>query len=120
MVDGANDPDMSIGHDYPTIESFGHTLCFPFSSGGRCAIMQVDEKDYNKKDFLLTNILGAKSYFKNNGNNVLTSTKEQCTYKNVNIESIAGTSLCNIRKNVTPYNGFSKESISSCVYYSTG
>lgn len=121
MVDGANDGDMSVGYDYPTLRSKGHSLCFPFSTGGRCALLQLDDRNSNDNRPILATVLGAKSYFKNNENNILEPTSEYSTYKGgVNIESIAGTSLCNIRKEVTPYNGFSREAISSCVYYSTG
>ena len=119
LIEGANDADPMIGYDFPTIDGKYHTLCSPYAAGGRCAVLQLDEDDYKTTGAKFTNILGATSYYVNSNNNLVSKT-DLCKYNGVNIESIAGTVLCNLRKNVTPYNGYSSEARESNVYYSTG
>ena len=112
--------DRAIGQDYPTMDGGkNYTLSAPYAAGGRCAVLQLDEYTNKNQHPTLTNILGANSYLYNS-NNTLQNSTSQCTYNGVNIESIAGTSLCNIRKDVTPYGGFSEDIRSRNVYYSTG
>lgn len=117
MVSGA-------GNEYkkPTQYCLGEkcwALRFVFGTGGRCGLIQVDPQITNKNRSL-TAILGAKSYYKNNGSDTLESSTKLSLYKNVNINSILGTSLCNIRKTVSPYDGFTEKALNASVYYSTG
>ncbi len=125
LINGYSDGDRSISLDYNGVRANtekGHVLNAPYATGGRCAVLQLDKMDVGSgvsQKLIFQNIVGANSYYKN-VNNQLTYTNERCNYNGVNIESIAGTSLCNIRKHVTPYNGYSSEAKSTNVYYSTG
>ena len=125
LIRGYSDGDRSVRYDYNGVTADterGHVLNAPYATSGRCAVLQLDKMDVDsgtEQKLIFQNIVGADSYYKNIDNQ-LTSTKERCNYNGVNIESIAGTSLCNIRKNVTPYNGYSSEVKASNVYYSTG
>lgn len=99
-----------------------------FATGGRCALLELDQtSDAVGLD------LGANSIFYNNGDNTLTSTSSNSdidcfkVFKtnigeslNLCVNSIAGTSLCNIRKQVTPYGGSSHNAITASTYYSNG
>ncbi len=118
IIKGAEDSDPMIGFDYPTIDGKYHTLNAPYAAGGRCAIIQINGNGVSSEKLTVTNTIGATTYYKNN-ENTLKSVTDQ-SYNGVNIESIAGTTLCNIRKNVTPYNGYSNEAREQNVYYSTG
>lgn len=99
-----------------------------FSTGGRCALLELNQ---NHDAVGLT--LGATSIYYNAGDNNLTSTNDNAvidcfkTFKtntgkslNLCVNSIAGTSLCNIRKQVTPYGGHSHNAIAASTYYSNG
>lgn len=118
IVNGAEDPDPMAGFDYPTIDGQWHTLNAPYAAGGRCAILQINEKGRSAKNLTVTNTIGALTHFENDNNNL--KSVRDWSYKRINIESIAGTMLCNIRKNVTPYNGYTNEAREQNVYYSTG
>lgn len=123
MTNGANDPDISLKDHSNKDSLFDHIFGsldkskvgrIPYSTGGRCALLQLDNN---------LNIgfeIGAKKYFQNNGNNELISTSKRSTYNDIYINSIVGTSICNIRKTATPYGGQSVNSISSSTYYSCG
>ena len=99
---------------------------FVYGAGGRCGLIQLDPQ-INNKYRLINTILGATSYYCNDGDNLLKSESTLCKYTGsyssnpkVNINSIFGTSLCNIRKTVQPYDGFTEKAINSSVYYSNG
>lgn len=110
MVDGADQGDV-IGDDNPE-----YILRFPFSTGGRCALLSMKNDCAN---MLFNSIIGAQSYYKNVDNN-LQEFNSFSSYYNVNINSIPGTVLCNIRKTVTPYDGCTEKSITASTYRSDG
>nr|DAN17023.1 MAG TPA: hypothetical protein [Bacteriophage sp.] len=68
---------------------------------------------------LFNSIVGAQSYYKNVDNN-LQEFDSFSSYNKVNINSIPGTVLCNIRKTVTPYDGCTEKSITASTYRSDG
>lgn len=141
--------DFSSDADRDNISSWGttgdddrdqHILGIMFSTGGRCAVLSLNDttaynsydidnlqfKDYNKllPSSTFNSTLGAVSYYVNK-NNLLVSSTNLSTYqsevgKPVNINSVAGTVLCNMRKRVTPYDGCTEKSVSSSTYRSNG
>lgn len=122
MIDGVKDPDISLDPDkafwndiFSIFGKNGNNVGrIPYSTGGRCAILQLDDNSSIGFE------IGARKYFQNDGNNQLLSTSERSHYDNVYINSIPGTSICNIRKTVVPYGGQTINAISSSTYYSCG
>lgn len=112
MIEGVNDQDEAF-KDFE-LNSQTHVGRIPYSSGGRCAILQLDDSDTEDLGFEI----GAKTVYVNEDNQLVS--KDKSNYNGVYINSIPGTSICNIRKTATPYGGNSLNAIQSSVYYSNG
>lgn len=110
MLSGADQEDVITDDDAI------YSLRIPFSTGGRCAIISMKSDCAN---MLFNSIVGARSYYKNVDNN-LQEFNSFSDYYDVDINSILGTVLCNIRKSVTPYDGCTEKSITASTYRSDG
>lgn len=120
-------------------------LYFPFSTGGRAALINVEKPDSsttNDDNHPIGSELGARSYlacrFNQDSNHFYDGEQFNSVYEETNrgidlfgpdsnrftkempAGSLLGTSLCNIRKNVIPYGGHSVKDIENSVYGSTG
>ena len=81
---------------------------------GRCAVLSIDS------DNSLTHIYGVYKYCVTNSNNVVNSSNTLCSYNGIDSQSIVGTCLCNLRKQVTPYGGQGDSYRKVSTYYSDG
>lgn len=119
-------------------------LYFPFSTGGRSALINIEKPDSSTtrdKNHPIGSELGAGSYLAcrfnqdenhfydgEQFNSIHEETDRGIDYfgpinkfvKQIPVGSLLGTSLCNIRKNVIPYGGHSVKDIENSVYGSTG
>lgn len=87
---------------------------------GRCAILSIDS------DNSLTNIYGVNNYLITNQDNSISVSQQLCQYPSksemypIDSQSLAGTCLCNLRKQVTPYGGQGDNYRKVSTYYSDG
>ena len=134
-IDGAGDPEEYLktfvnGGDMASYvgNTGGNIGRFVFSTGGSCGLINLDLDTSSPIHPIGSEIGAAKRYI--NQNNVLSSTTDGVDFtisdstgdqvNKIDVHSLLGTSLCNIRKNVVPYNGHSLEAIDGSVYYSNG
>lgn len=121
-------------------------LYFPFSTGGRSALINIEKPDSvttHSNNHPIGSELGVRSYlacrFNQDENHFYDGEQFNFVHEETNrgldclgpdivgyfakqmpAGSLLGTSLCNIRKNVIPYGGHSVKDIENSVYGSTG
>lgn len=110
----------SGAHNYINTD-FGRYQTSIFGPAGTCAILSVEERDDNNNRYKMSTSFGAANYLVNSGNNNLQKeSNEFCTSNSVDMQSIAGTHLCNLRKRTTPYGGAGEQYRKTSAYYSDG